>query len=147
MNTSFYWRNHSSNLLSTDFLQIVRTHLRPQGVLFYNTTASDDVVATGLTVFPYALRVYNALALSDSPLTFDRVRWKSVLLGYTIDGKPVVAASSPEQMKKLDEIVNIADGPPVGEWHSIEANDELRQRLQDRPNLIITDDNMGLEWR
>jgi hypothetical protein len=27
------------------------------------------------------------------------------------------------------------------------GNDEMRRRLRDRHNLIITDDNMGLEWR
>jgi predicted membrane-bound spermidine synthase len=148
MNASFYWRDHLSNLLSTDFLQIVRMHLRPHGVFFYNTTGSDDVVATGLAVFPYALRVYNAVALSDSPLVFDRERWKSVLLNYTIDGKRVVDANNPAQMKRLDGIVNVADGPPlVGEGESIEGNDEMRRRLRDRRSVIVTDDNMGLEWR
>lgn len=147
MNTSFYWRNHSTNLLSTDFLQIVRRHLRFHGVFFYNTTHSEDVVATGLAIFPYSLRVCNALALSDSPLMFDRQRWRSILLSYRIDGKPVVNANSLDQMKRLDAIVNIADVPPIGEWDSIEGNDEMRQRLRSRNNLIITDDNMGLEWR
>ncbi|HEV2698202.1 MAG TPA: methyltransferase domain-containing protein, partial [Terriglobales bacterium] len=147
MNTTFHWRNHISNLLSTDFLQIARAHLRPGGVLFYNTTGSDDVIATGLAVFPYGLRVYNALALSDSPLLFNRERWKSVLLSYNIDGKPVVDASRPEQLQKLNFIVSTPDGPPVGKEESIEQNDEMRRRLQSRQNLIITDDNMGVEWR
>jgi spermidine synthase len=147
MNASFYWRDHLSNLLSTDFLQIVRTHLRPHGVFFYNTTGSDDVVATGLAVFPHALRVYNAIALSNSPLVFDRERWRSVLLSYTIDGKRVVDANSPAEMRRLDEIVNLADGPPVGGSKPIEGNDEMRRRLRDRHNVIITDDNMGVEWR
>lgn len=147
MNTSFYWRNHSSNLLSADFLRIVRTHLRPHGVFFYNTTGSDDVVATGLAVFPYGLRVLNCIALSDSPLVFDRARWKAVLLSYRIDGKKVVDSSDPEQVKRLDQIVNVPEGPAVGEWSSIEGNDELRQRLRARRNLIITDDNMGVEWQ
>jgi len=147
MNTSFYWRNHSTNLLSTDFLQIVRRHLRSRGVFFYNTTHSEDVVATGLSIFPYSLRVCNALALSDSPLKFDRQRWKSILLSYRIDRKPVVNANSLDQMKRLDAIVNIADAPPIGEWDSIEGNEEMRQRLRNRNNLIITDDNMGLEWQ
>jgi spermidine synthase len=147
MNTSFYWRNHSTNLLSTDFLQIVRGHLSSQGVFFYNTTHSEDVVATGLAIFPYGLRVYNALALSDSPLVFDRQRWKSILLSYRIDGKSVVNANSLDEMKRLDAIVNIADAPPVGEWDSIEGNDEMGRRLRNRANLIITDENMGVEWR
>ena len=143
MNTTLYWRNHSSNLLSVDFLEIVRTHLRPGGILFYNTTGSDDVVATGLAVYPYAVRLFNMLAVSDSPLTLDRSRWKSVLLRYVIDGEPVLNADDPEQRKKLAEIVDINNGPP-GREH-VEENGQLRKHL--RGGLIITDDNMGVEWQ
>jgi spermidine synthase len=147
MNTSFYWRNHSSNLLSTDFLRIVRPHLRPHGVFFYNTTFSDDVAATGLSVYPYALRVVNCLALSDSPIVFDRVRWKSILLDYSIDGKRVVNPNDPEEMKKLNDILNIPKASLAMTANSIEEDDEIRQRLKNRSNVIITDDNMGMEWR
>ncbi len=147
MNTSYHWRNHTSDLLSTDFLRIVRQHLRSKGAFFYNTTWSDDVMATGLTVYPYALRVLNCLALSDSPLVFDGVRWKSILLSYTIDGKRVINPDDPDQMKKLDQIVNIRHAAPLIASDSIESNDEIRQRLRSRQNLIITDDNMGVEWR
>jgi spermidine synthase len=147
MNTSFYWRNHSSNLLSADFLQIVRPHLRPNGVFFYNTTWSDDVAATGLASYPYALRVFNCLALSDSPLVFDRVRWKSVLLSYIIDGRRVINRDNPEHMKKLNQIVGVRDAAPLVAWASIETDEEIRRRLKGRNSLIITDDNMGLEWR
>jgi spermidine synthase len=42
MNTTYYWRNHASNLLSVEFLRIVRHHLNPGGVFFYNTTGSDS---------------------------------------------------------------------------------------------------------
>ena len=48
----------------------------------------------------------------------------------------------PKQMKKLDQVVSIPEGTQA---LSFENNDELRSRLQNR--LIITDDNMGLEWR
>jgi SAM-dependent methyltransferase len=146
-NTSFYWRNHSSTLLSADFLRIVRPHLRLNGVFFYNTTFSDDVAATGLAIYPYALRIINCLALSDSPLVFDRARWKSILLRYSIDGKRVVDPDNPEHMKKLDDIVNIRKASVAITGYSIEENDEIRQRLKDRQSVIITDDNMGVEWR
>jgi spermidine synthase len=43
MNTTYHWRDHSTNLLSTDFLAIVRHHLNPGGVFFYNTTDSKEV--------------------------------------------------------------------------------------------------------
>jgi spermidine synthase len=145
MNTTFYWRNHASSLLSIEFLQMARKHLRPGGVFFYNTTGSEDVIATALAVYPYALRFVNSVAVSDAPLVFDRVRWRAVLLNYVIDGKHVINANDPLQMKKLDEIVGIPEDPTGRTLNSVENNRQLRSRLQNR--LIITDDNMGLEWR
>ncbi len=145
MNTTFHWRNHASNLLSVDFLRIARQHLNSGGVLFYNATGSEDVMATGLTVFPYALRFLNCLAVSDSPIVFDRVRWKAVLLSYVIDGKHVIDSNDPRQMAKLDEVVNINEDPTGRQSFSIENDGQLRKRLQCR--MVITDDNMGVEWR
>jgi spermidine synthase len=145
MNTTFYWRNHASNLLSVDFLRIAREHLDRGGVLFYNTTGSEDVMATGLTVYPYALRFVNCLAVSDSPIEFDRTRWKAVLLSYVIDSKHVIDSNDPQQMAKLDEVVSIEEDPTGRQAYSIENEHQLRQRLQGR--TIITDDNMITEWR
>jgi spermidine synthase len=34
MNTTYHWRDHSTNLRSTDLLAIVRHHLNPGGVFF-----------------------------------------------------------------------------------------------------------------
>lgn len=147
MNTSYYWRNHSSNLLSVEFLQTVKSHLLPGGAFYYNTTESDDVIATGLTVYRYGLRVLNCIALSDSPLEFDRARWKSVLLRYEIDARKIVDIADTTQMKKLDLLINILNASPGQDWNSIETNDLLHQRLSKRKNVIITDDNMGLEWQ
>ncbi len=145
MNTSFYWRNHSSNLLSVEFLEISRRNLEPGGVLFYNATGSDDVIATALTVYPYGLRLANSVAVSDSPLVFDRSRWRAVLLNYVIDGEHVIDANDPKQLKKLDAIVGIPEDSTGRNLNSVENNSQLRSRLVKR--LIITDDNMGLEWR
>jgi len=145
MNTSFYWRNHSSNLLSVEFLRIARENLAPGGVLFYNTTGSEDAIATALAVYPYGLRLVNSVAVSDSPLVFDRLRWRAILLQYLIDGKPVIDANDPKQLKKMDAIVGIPEDSTGRTLGSVEDNNQLRSRLQNR--LIITDDNMGLEWR
>jgi predicted membrane-bound spermidine synthase len=145
MNTTFYWRDHISNLLSVEFLRIVRQHLNRGGVFFYNTTGSDDVMATGMSVFPYGLRFSRCLAVSDSPILFDRDRWKAVLLEYVIDGKRVFDKDDPLQMSRLEELVNMKDDPSGTADLSVEFDDQLRRRLQRR--LIITDDNMGLEWR
>jgi spermidine synthase len=145
MNTTFHWRNHASTLLSVDFLRLARRHLNSGGVLFYNATGSEDVIATGLAVYPYTLRFLSCLAVSDSPIVFDRARWKAVLLSYVIDGKHVIDSNDPKQMARLDEILNIREDPTGRQSFSIENDDQLRRRLQGR--LIITDDNMGVEWR
>jgi predicted membrane-bound spermidine synthase len=145
MNTTFHWRNHASNLLSMDFLRIARQHLDRGGVLFYNTTGSEDVMATGLAVYPHALRFLNCLAVSDFRIEFDRTRWKAVLLRYVIDGKQVIDPNDPKQMARLDEVVNINEDSTGRQPYSIETGDQLRQRLQGR--RIITDDNMITEWR
>jgi hypothetical protein len=145
MNTTFHWRNHASTLLSVDFLRLARRHLNSGGVLFYNATGSEDVIATGLAVYPYTFRFLSCLAVSDSPIVFDRARWKAVLLSYVIDGKHVIDSNDPKQMARLDEILNIREDPTGRQSFSIENDDQLRRRLQGR--LIITDDNMGVEWR
>jgi spermidine synthase len=39
-NTTFHWRSNASNLLSVEFLELIRSHLNPGGFYFYNTTDS-----------------------------------------------------------------------------------------------------------
>ena len=56
----------------------------------YNTTYSEDVLKTGVTVFPYAQRFKNNLLLSNSPIEWDRPRWHRTLSTYEIDGVPVL---------------------------------------------------------
>ena len=145
-NNSFYWRDHSSNLLSMDFLRIVRQHLERGGVYYFNTTGSDDVLATGLGVFPYGLRVCNFLAVSDSPLEVDKHRLLSVLQNYKIDNQLLFDPNRSKSQSALESYMELADSvkrPQVP--RGIETSGSLRERLGDR--LFITDDNMGWEWR
>jgi spermidine synthase len=144
MNTSYYWRDHSSNLLSYDFVAIIRQHLNRGGLFLYNATGSNNLMATGMSVFKYAMRVENALVVSDSPLVFDRERWRTALLTYVIDGKPLLDSHDTKQLMSLDHVVNIPDDPTGQLSFSIEDNTQLRRRLQNVS--IITDDNMGAEW-
>jgi len=144
-NTSFYWRDHSSVLLSADFLHLVQRHLNNGGVFYYNTTSSPDVMVTGLHVFPYGLRVINFMALSDSPIALDKGRWLEVLRKYKIDGEPVFDPANPRAQLTLAAYMALADtakGAPRD--LGLEAGDVLAARLGARH--IITDDNMGEEW-
>jgi spermidine synthase len=147
MNTMIHWREHSSILLSVDFLQMARQHLLPGGVLYYNTTESGEVQLTGVTVYPYALRVVNFLAVSDSPIQVDKGRWRRVLESYRIEGKPVFDLTRPEQRERLSEMLALADTVQFGnpeELMTMEYAGTIRGRYRGR--RLITDDNMGTEW-
>ncbi len=143
MNTSFHWRANNTNLLSTDFLRLARAHMNPGGILYYNTTWSERVLATGASEFPFALRVSNFLAVSDSPFTLDKARWKSILEQYRIDGRIVFDPANPVAQAKLGQLLSLPGqlDAPKGE---LESRDSLLKRLKGA--RLITDDNMGTEW-
>lgn len=103
-------------------------------------------MATGLRVFPYGLRVINFLALSDTPLEYNRERMMATLRDYRIDGKWMFDPANPESERVLASYAEFVD--TVGKPHDpngMETSESLNARL--RPRLIITDDNMGWEWR
>jgi spermidine synthase len=148
MNTSFAWRAHTSNLLSADFLRMIRRHLNQGGVHFYNTTYSGEAQLTGATVFPHSLRVLSFLAVSDSPIVLDKERWRQTLTAYRIEGRSVLRLDLPDHRDRLNEILALADTPGTpGETlrGSMETGESVRRRNAGK--LIITDDNMGIEWR
>lgn len=148
MNTTYNNKAHASLLLSADFLRLIRKHLKPGGVAYYNTTSSSEAQLTGATVFPYALRFANFMAVSDSPIVYDRERMRKILTDYKIDGRPMFNLANPLDRAQLESIVSIpfthAEHSGMEPDHSMETRDSLLQRF--RGQRIITDDNMGTEW-
>jgi len=144
-NTSYHWRDHSSQVLSTEFLQIVKQHLLPGGIYYYNATESPDVFVTGLHEYSYGLRVITFLMVSDSPIILDKEHWFSVLSRYEIDGKKMFSTSTSRGQLVLAAYNAFADSikesPRV---LGLESGDMLAQRLGAR--RLITDDDMGAEW-
>ena len=146
MNTTWHWRAHITDLLSTEFMGLVRNHLSPGGLFYFNTTSSDDVKKTAATTFPYAIRVYNFMAVSDSPLVFDKARWEKTLASFTFDGQPAIDRSTEDGQKFFDELLTYPD--------SIEA-EPTSEGLESRESVlahtaaatVVTDDNMVAEWR
>jgi spermidine synthase len=149
MNTTHNWRANASNLLSVEFLQLIRKHLNAGGVLYYNTTNSERVQLTGATVYPFGLRVANFIAVSDSPIVFDRANWRRLLENYEIDGQRVFDLSKSVDRSCIDRWVAMPEShqkPEVGLFEtSIEDRTSLLLRFQGLQ--IVTDDNMGTEWQ
>jgi spermidine synthase len=145
MNTSFHWRAHATNLLSVEFLKMIRTHLKPGGVHYYNTTHSPEALRTGCTVFPHALRVAGFLVASDSPILLDRERWRASLLEFRIDGKPVLDPARHEwRVKELLQWIDSVNDPDGSKPMRIEPRASILRRTAGA--RLVTDDNMATEW-
>jgi len=144
-NSTYHWRDHSTTLLSREFFQIIRRHLNPGGVYYFNTTESEETIATALTVFPYGMRIINFLAVSDSPLSLSRETWLRNLAAFRIDGIEIFKPETREGQTLLAAYGAFADtvhAPP--RFFGLEGDVSLRSRLGKQ--RIITDDNMGREW-
>jgi spermidine synthase len=147
MNTTYHWRAHATNLLSTEFMEMARAHMNPGGIFFFNTTSSDDVQKTAMTAFPYGLRIINFVAVSDSPFSLDKDRWRDLLAHYTINGKACIDTTTEGGQQLMDELVDMPDTmrlAPVQGW-GMESRASILARTD--AAKIITDDNMVPEFR
>jgi spermidine synthase len=147
-NTTWYFRASVTNLLSTEFLDIVRRHLNPGGIFFYNTTDSDRVQRTGCLAFAHGARFTNHMVLSDAPIAWDFQRWRHTLESYRIDGAPIFDLAREKDRAEIEQLVSWQRSFAPENAHSasrpIEPCPDLLARTAGlRP---VTDDNMGSEW-
>lgn len=144
-NSTYFWRDHSTGLLSLEFFKMARTHLKPGGIYYFNTTDSAEAIATALHVFRYGMRVVNFLVVSDSPLEFATSRWIDTLRQYKIDNRYLFDSSDALAQHTLAEYLQFANSlnlPPV--QFGLEGSDSLRKNYG--RERLITDNNMGREW-
>ena len=140
-NTTWHFRANVTNLLSLEFLELVKQHLNPGGVFFYNTTDSRRAQRTACTAFPYGARFSNHMVVSQTPIAWDFAGWRTVLENYRIDGKAEFDLKDAADRSRIESIVTEYGRSGA----KIEECSELLAATQDR--RIITDDNMGSEWR
>jgi hypothetical protein len=148
-NTTWYYRAHTTNLLSSDFLAIIKDHLKAGGIFFYNTTDSARVQRTGCLMFAYGARFSNHMLLSTAPLSWDFVRWRAVLESYRIDGHSVLDLTRGEDQTVLNWLMalkgDLAASADPDRERQIEPCSEILIRTSGMKQ--VTDDNMGSEWR
>ncbi|HVZ65416.1 MAG TPA: methyltransferase domain-containing protein [Lacunisphaera sp.] len=144
MNTTFYWREFASAILSRECLELVKAHLKPGGFVMWNCTGSDRAIKTGMEVFPHTLMLGNNCVGSEAPLAIDADRWRSVLAAYRMDGRPVFDLATPAGRADLEAMLAIATDPQA--YH-----DNIQNRAQMAALYggarIITDDNLGHEYK
>ena len=145
-NTTWHWRAHITDLLSREYLELVRTHLAAGGVFYFNTTFSPNAQRTAVSVYPYALRVRNFVAVSDAPLTFDKRRWRAFLESFRLEGRPLFDAASASDRALLEQVLALAGDVDRGDpTTGLETRAHMLGRLADTE--LVTDDNMRVEWR
>ena len=148
-NNTFHWRVFSTNLLSVEFLELIRRHLNSGGIYYFNSTWSEEAQKTAATVYPYAFRLKNMVVVSDSPIEPNASRWRDVLTRYSIDGITVFDLGNPIHRTRLDEVVGLIDNRrPYSHddrWSTgLETRAEMLARTADLQ--LVTDDNMLTEW-
>jgi hypothetical protein len=148
-NTTWHFRANVTNLVSREFLALVKEHLNPGGVFFYNTTGSDRVQRTGCEVFPHGARFTNHMVVSAAPIAWDFQRWQRVLEAYRIDGRPTFDPGNALDRAALEQLMswetNLVLGADQRRDRPIEACASILARTAGK--AIVTDDNMGSEWR
>jgi spermidine synthase len=145
-NTTFHFRANTTNLLSAEFLKVIKSHLKAGGIFFYNTTDSARVQRTGCLAFADGARFLNHMVVSDTPIRWDFARWRRTLEAYRIDGRPVFDTTRSEDRAQLDRLQSLDEAAAVAnEPRPIEhCPDILARTVGETP---VTDDNMGSEWR
>jgi spermidine synthase len=140
MNTTWHWRSYATNLLSADFLQLVRPHLNPGGSIYFNTTGSNDIFYTARQVFPHAYRYSNFVIASDvdmAPrLTQAELIKQLARLQWPETGQALFDMNNPADLKTIHHILDL---PLV----TLEAY----QRDAGRPFELVTDQNMLTEYK
>jgi spermidine synthase len=144
-NSTYFWRDHSSTLLSVEYLKMARTHLNPGGIYYFNTTGSAEAISAALHVFPYGIRVVNFMLVSESPVRLDLPRWIDILRQYKIDNRYLFDSSDALAQRTLADYLKFANSvnlPP--QQLGLESDASLRANYG--RERVITDNNMGREW-
>jgi len=135
MNTTFHWRANTTNLLSREYLRLVKTHLNPGGVFYFNSTGSIDAGYTAASVFNHIIKYRNFYAASDANFEMSAVQKRDNLLRYRNDrGKPYFL-----QSKRYEKLMN-----DLAAQRQTDIGDKLRNAAGFR---LITDDNMLVEYK
>lgn len=137
INNTYHWRAFATNMLSREFMQIVKTHLAPNGIYAFNTTGSMDALSTASEIFPYAAiwsPSYFVYASSRNFMTIDSIAARKRLiqclerLGYD---------------KKHDDWNKLLESLTHPKWIGMsDLNDSLKNDL-----IPVSDWNLVPEYR
>lgn len=133
MNTTYHWRSGITNLLSIEMMELLKSHLNPDGILAFNTTGSHNSFITADKVFKYTyLGNTNFIYASDTDFSNKLSDAKQRLLNLNFSGEPIFKPNVANDIAALDRIL---------------STPFKKVDLKDLNLEIITDDNMITEFK
>ncbi len=141
-NTTWHWRSSSTNLLSQEYLELTKSHLKPGGVVYFNTTGLHDAAYTAARVFRHVVRFRRTptdyesfVAASDWPFNVTPQEARANLARFSFNGRPAFPPGDAEYREILEQL---AGHPLEDEGEALRAATHLH---------LITDDNMYPEYK
>lgn len=121
MNTTYHFRKNASFLLSKEFLELAKIHLKnKRGLIYYNTTSSKEVINTSTQVAQHPFLYKNFAMVSDSDLlTMEKEKQIANLTNFSNLSQNEVAALVRENIGRVTynpDIDVITDINPVNEY-------------------------------
>lgn len=103
MNTTYHWRAYSSNLLSKEFLTLIKQHMQTDAVLAFNSTGSPDVLKTATSVFSHAYLYKNFVIAAnfDWREKLHRPAAVTALSQLQLDGKLLFPLGGSKEIKSF----------------------------------------------
>lgn len=138
MNTTWNWRAYVSNLLSADFLKIIKQSLAPDGVVYYNTTQSLDAYYTAQSIFDYVYQYKFFVMASESEVAIDRTDIEQNLcrLENYSTKEPIF-----EDKNECHQAAKIIMDTPLIPYKDMDMS------IINREPQLITDNNMITEYK
>lgn len=140
-NTTWHWRNYSSNLLSLEFNSLIKSVMSKDALYYFNATRSIDVFRTTKEVFPYSY-LHDAFSMSVGslkPIVFDPAAVKKRLCSLRDSKSKKLIFDNESSCNEAFRIINKSHLIP---YESINFSE-----ISNRTPEIITDDNMITEYK
>ncbi|RYY74108.1 MAG: hypothetical protein EOO52_14670 [Gammaproteobacteria bacterium] len=138
MNNTWHWRIYSTNLLSIEFMGMLKKVMNKGAVTTFNSTDSLDVVFTAKNVFDKVYMYRNFVYVSDRNLSQSLVEYKDRLCSLSaarVDGQNCGQPAYHSATQSLSSV------------HLLEWEEIPKAWLNGRSAEVITDDNMITEYR
>lgn len=136
MNTTWHWRNSITNLLSKEYLEIVKNHLKKNGVYIFNNTGQPDISYTTALVFKHVGVFGGSMVVaSDRLLNLSQKDKVKGMKSFVTNGE-IIYNSNPLAREVMNSLIVNFELKDIS--HDLRAMDDM---------WIITDDNMVTEFK